>query len=65
MTLDATPLAATSDAGRPDTMELALKDTVLSPRFYTTDFVALDKVDVGPVRAEWDALIAEMTGDSN
>ncbi len=48
-----------------DTMELALKDTVLSPRFYTTDFKALDRVDVGPVRAEWDDLIAEMASDPN
>ena len=31
----------------PDTMSLALRDTVLSPRFYTTDFKALDRVDVG------------------
>jgi magnesium-protoporphyrin IX monomethyl ester (oxidative) cyclase len=49
----------------PDTMGLALRDTVLSPRFYTTDFAALDKVDVGPVRAEWDALLAEMESDPN
>jgi magnesium-protoporphyrin IX monomethyl ester (oxidative) cyclase len=48
-----------------DTMGLALKDTVLSPRFYTTDFKALDRVDVGPVRAEWDELIAEMKRDPN
>jgi magnesium-protoporphyrin IX monomethyl ester (oxidative) cyclase len=49
----------------PDTMSLALRDTVLSPRFYTTDFDELDRVDVGPVRAEWDALIAEMAADPN
>jgi magnesium-protoporphyrin IX monomethyl ester (oxidative) cyclase len=49
----------------PDTMSLALRDTVLSPRFYTTDFKALDRVDVGPVRAEWDALLAEMASDPN
>lgn len=49
----------------PDTMGLALRDTVLSPRFYTTDFAALDRVDVGPVRGEWDALLAEMESDPN
>jgi magnesium-protoporphyrin IX monomethyl ester (oxidative) cyclase len=49
----------------PDTTGLALRDTILSPRFYTTDFAALDRIDVGPVRAEWDGLIAEMTGDPN
>jgi magnesium-protoporphyrin IX monomethyl ester (oxidative) cyclase len=51
--------------GKPDTMGLALRDTVLSPRFYTTDFAALDRVDVGPVRQEWDALLAEMASDPN
>ena len=30
----------------PDTMGLALRDTVLSPRFYTTDFDALDRVPI-------------------
>lgn len=48
-----------------DTMAMATHDTVLSPRFYTTDFEALDAINVGPVRAEWDALIDEMIGDPN
>ena len=53
------------DGVAPDVMSLALRDTVLSPRFYTTDFKALDSVDVGPVRGEWDALLAEMASDPN
>lgn len=48
-----------------DTNEAALENTVLSPRFYTTDFEAMDKLNVEPVRAEWDALIAEMASDPN
>lgn len=45
--------------------KLALQDTVLTPRFYTTDFDELDKLDVSSVRAEWDELIAEMKSDPN
>jgi magnesium-protoporphyrin IX monomethyl ester (oxidative) cyclase len=44
---------------------IAQSDTVLTPRFYTTDFDELDKIDVTPVRAEWDALLAEMKSDPN
>ncbi len=43
----------------------AQADTVLSPRFYTTDFEELDKMDVSAVRAQWDALIAELRSDPN
>lgn len=50
---------------KQDTTKWAQSDTVLSPRFYTTDFDALDKMDVTPVREEWDALIAEMESDPN
>ncbi len=48
-----------------ETTELANASTLLSPRFYTTDFDALDAMDVEPVRAEWDALIGEMQSDPN
>ena len=59
--MNASPKAdATLDATR-----VAQQDTVLSPRFYTTDFDELDKTDVAPVRAEWDALIAELRSDPN
>ena len=39
---------------------VAQEDTVLSPRFYTTDFDELDKTDVSSVRAQWDELIVEL-----
>jgi len=48
-----------------ETTSSALEDAVLSPRFYTTDFEALEEVDVSPVRQEWDALLAEFEGDPN
>jgi len=48
-----------------DSTRVAQQSTVLSPRFYTTDFDELDKTDVSSVREEWDKLIAEMRSDPN
>jgi magnesium-protoporphyrin IX monomethyl ester (oxidative) cyclase len=48
-----------------ETTRLAQRDTVLSPRFYTTDYEAMGRIDVAPVRAEWDDLIAELRRDTN
>ena len=45
--------------------EAAMSNTLLTPRFYTTDFDELDAIDVSPVRADWDALIAQMEADPN
>ncbi|ETX14986.1 magnesium-protoporphyrin IX monomethyl ester cyclase [Roseivivax halodurans JCM 10272] len=45
--------------------DVAMQNTLLTPRFYTTDFDQLDAIDVSPVRRDWDALIAEMVADPN
>ena len=45
--------------------EIAMQNTLLTPRFYTTDFAEMDAIDVTPVRADWDRLIAQMKSDPN
>ena len=45
--------------------DMAMQNTLLTPRFYTTDFDEMDAIDVTPVRAEWDKLIAAMKADPN
>nr|WP_093417805.1 magnesium-protoporphyrin IX monomethyl ester (oxidative) cyclase [Tranquillimonas alkanivorans] len=45
--------------------DLAMQNTILTPRFYTTDFDELDAIDVTPVRPQWDALLGRMKADPN
>lgn len=48
-----------------ETTVQAKETTMLSPRFYTTDFDAMDRIDVSPIRREFDALIQELERDEN
>jgi magnesium-protoporphyrin IX monomethyl ester (oxidative) cyclase len=58
--------AATATAAAPNEQtKMAQATTMLSPRFYTTDFAALEKIDVSSVRDKWDALLAEFKADPN
>ncbi|MCF6446006.1 magnesium-protoporphyrin IX monomethyl ester (oxidative) cyclase [Nereida sp. MMG025] len=45
--------------------DVAMQDTLLTPRFYTTDFEELDAINVETVREDWDKLIAGMVADPN
>jgi magnesium-protoporphyrin IX monomethyl ester (oxidative) cyclase len=57
---DAIRIGSAGDATRR-----AEANTLLNPRFYTTDFAALESLDVGAVRGEWDQMIAEFRLDVN
>jgi len=39
--------------------------SLLAPRFYRTDFDAMDRFDFAPLRAQWDTLFAEFERDAN
>ena len=43
----------------------AKQDSLLSPKFYTTDFAAMNRIDVSSLRTEWDTMLAEYEGDNN
>lgn len=43
----------------------AMQNTLLTPRFYTTNFDEMDAIDVTPVRGDWDQLISRMLSDPN
>ena len=48
-----------------DTNAMASESTLMDPRFYTTDFDEMDRVDVTPVRKDWDELLDQMRSDPN
>ena len=55
------------DSVRPinESTDRALENTILSPRFYTTDFDEMDRFDISSVKPEWDKLMQEFDRDIN
>lgn len=54
------PIQISADATRA-----AMSESIISPRFYTTDFAAMNRIDASPVRAEFDQMMAEFEGNNN
>ncbi len=48
-----------------DSTTRARTESLLTPRFYTTDFDAMDDLDMEPIRDEWEALMNEFRDDNN
>ncbi|HYW51399.1 MAG TPA: hypothetical protein VE861_12380, partial [Gemmatimonadaceae bacterium] len=44
---------------------VAAQDAALNPRFYTTDFDEMNKLDFSKMRVEWDAMVEEFRSDPN
>jgi magnesium-protoporphyrin IX monomethyl ester (oxidative) cyclase len=59
--MDATDTIATAD----EATQRARNTSLLAPRFYKTDFEAMDRFDFTPLRSEWDTLLAEFERDVN
>ena len=59
-------MSAIEALDNPDqVLQRAKTENLISPRFYTTDYAAMDRLDISAVRAEWDAMLAEYEGDNN
>ncbi len=48
-----------------ESTERAVKTEMLAPRFYRTDYAAFEKLNIEPVRAEWDTMMREFERDIN
>ena len=57
--------AVAAEASVNLTTQQALEPQPLAPRFYRTDYAAMEKIDIEPVRAEWDLLMRDFELDKN
>jgi len=64
-TLTTTAQAPAPIETREQVMQRAKSESLISPRFYTTDFAALERMDMSPLREQWEAMLAEYEGDNN
>jgi len=55
----------TATITKPNVKKTAIKETLLTPRFYTTDFDAIAKMDISSQEEELKAMIVEMKNDYN
>ncbi len=69
MTATSLPLPPTQNSrflGQGDAAtRVATETTTLSPRFYTTDVGAMNRLSADAIRPQWDALMAEFEADTN
>ncbi len=56
---------ATTQAPINETTKAAREDAALNPRFYTTDFDEMDRLNVDSMREMWDAMVDEFRRDPN
>ena len=63
--MSALPTAPSDISTAQQANDRARSESLLSPRFYSTDYDAMNRIDVSPVRAEWDQVMREYEGDNN
>jgi magnesium-protoporphyrin IX monomethyl ester (oxidative) cyclase len=59
------PTAAANAIGGSAAIKEPVKDTILTPRFYTTDFEAMAAMDLRPNEVELEAICEEFRKDYN
>jgi magnesium-protoporphyrin IX monomethyl ester (oxidative) cyclase len=50
---------------KEDVARVTHEKTLLAPRFYKTDYAAMNRINVDSVRNEWDQMMREYEGDNN